>query len=73
MDNATALGLLQQFEDDNEALRQRFFPEDPALFPMDDLSGPDPAIALPGFSDDQRTMIRALLQAVTEQTTRSRA
>ncbi|MEQ8294689.1 MAG: hypothetical protein RIA08_21020 [Roseovarius sp.] len=70
MDNATALALLSQFEEDNEALRQRFFPDDPALFPMDDLSGPDPAIAAPAFSDDQRAMIRALLQAVTEQTAR---
>ncbi|MEQ8897680.1 MAG: hypothetical protein RID23_11345 [Roseovarius sp.] len=73
MDNAAALALLQQFEADNEALRQRFFPDDPALFPMDDLKGPDAAIASPGFSDDQRAMIRALLQAVTEQTARSRA
>lgn len=67
MDNATARALLQQYEADNEALRERFFPDESALFPTDDLDGPDPAIAAPGFSDDQRVMIRALLQAVTEQ------
>lgn len=64
MSNAEARALLDRFAPENEVLRQRFFPNDPALFPTDDLDGPEPDIAAPGFTDDQRALIRALLTAV---------
>lgn len=66
MDNAAARALLARFEDGNETLRRRFFPDDPQLFSTDDLDGPDEAIATPAFSDDQRRIIQALLNAVAE-------
>ncbi len=66
MDNATARALLERFAQDNEALRQRFFPDDPALFSTDDLDGPEPEIAMPSFTDEQRAILRALLRAVVE-------
>jgi len=66
MSNAEARGLLARFEDQNEALRQRFFPDEAALFPTDDLQGPEPRIAAPGFTPEQRTSIAALLRAVAK-------
>ncbi len=66
MNNASARALLARFEDGNEALRRRFFPDDPQLFATDDLDGPDETIATPAFSDDQRRIIQALLTAVAE-------
>lgn len=66
MDNAAARTLLERFADDNEVLRRRFFAGDDALFATDDLDGPEPEIATPGFSDDQRRIIAALLRAVAE-------
>lgn len=66
MGNAAARALLARFATDNEALRQRFFPGEPALFATDDLDGPEPKIAAPGLTPDQRRIIAALLGAVAE-------
>ncbi len=64
MGHAQAREILAGFAEENEALRQRFFPDDPVLFDESDLDGPEPEIAEPGFSDEQRKMIAALLRAV---------
>ena len=64
MSNAQARNLLFQFEAENEALRQRFFPDDDVLFDSSDLHGPEPAIATPSFTDDQRLMIEELLKSI---------
>ncbi|WP_111733265.1 hypothetical protein [Roseovarius amoyensis] len=66
MENTAARALLAQFADGNAALCQRFFPGDNALFATDDLDGPEPEIATPSFTDDQRRIITALLRAVAE-------
>lgn len=71
MGNAEARRLLAHFDAQNEALRRRFFPEDPALFPADDLDGPEPEIARPGLAPDQRQAIRALLFAVARTAAKS--
>ncbi|MEM7597988.1 MAG: hypothetical protein AAF382_09855 [Pseudomonadota bacterium] len=64
MSNTQAREILAQFDDENEALRARFFPEDDVLFDSADLDGPEPEIAVPSFSDDQRHMIEELLKSV---------
>ncbi|MEL7255121.1 MAG: hypothetical protein AAGL23_13160 [Pseudomonadota bacterium] len=56
--------ILSKFEDENEALRARFFPEDEVLFDTSDLDGPEPEIATPTFTDDQRLMVEELLKSV---------
>ncbi|MEO0372166.1 MAG: hypothetical protein AAF231_11970 [Pseudomonadota bacterium] len=56
--------VLAKFEDENEALRARFFPEDDALFDTTDLDGEEPEIATPTFTSDQRQMIAELLKSV---------
>ena len=66
MDNATASDLLAEFEDQNEELRQRFFPGEPVLFETNDLDGPEPEIATPSFTDEQRVLIAAVLKAVVK-------
>ncbi|GAB4285191.1 MAG: hypothetical protein Kow0058_04430 [Roseovarius sp.] len=72
MDNARARALLAEFAADNEVLRQRFFPEEPALFATDDLDGPEPEIAGTGFSPEQRQIVAALLHAVAHCSARAR-
>ena len=64
MSNAEARGILAQFEDENEALRARFFPDEDVLFDSGDLDGPEPEIAEPSFTDDQKHMIEELLKSV---------
>ncbi|MEM1302798.1 MAG: hypothetical protein AAGH17_09460 [Pseudomonadota bacterium] len=64
MSNAQARDLLVQFEAENDALRQRFFPDEDGLFDSSDLDGPEPAIATPSFTEDQRVMIEELLKSV---------
>ena len=66
MSNADARRLLARFDAQNHALRQRFFPEDAQLFDTDDLDGPEPEIATPGFTPEQRQVIEALLTAVAK-------
>lgn len=66
MGNAAARALLARFAADNEVLRQHFFPGEPALFATDDLNGPDPDIAAPGLTPDQRRIVAALLRAVAQ-------
>lgn len=66
MSNGEALGILAEFEEVNEAVRQRFFPRDEALFDMSDLHGPEPVVATSCFTDEQRALIRELLTAVTK-------
>ena len=71
MSNAEARDLLAGFEAENEVLRQRFFPDDNALFPTDDLDGPDPEIAAPGFSEEQKHLIAELLASVARHVRRT--
>jgi hypothetical protein len=71
MDNVTAKALLATFADDNEALRLQFFPDDDHLFDASDLDGPGPDIALSSFTDEQRVIVRALLQAVAKRAANS--
>jgi hypothetical protein len=66
MGNQQAREILARFDDQNEALRRRFFPDDDVLFDTSDLDGPEPEIATPSFTDDQRAMIAELLRAVVE-------
>ena len=56
--------MLSQCEAENEALRQRFFPDADVLFDGSDLHGPGPAIATPSFTADQRLMIEELLKSI---------
>lgn len=64
MSHVQAKEILTAFESENEALRARFFPEDAVLFDAKDLDGPEPEIAMPTFTDDQRVMIAELLKSV---------
>ena len=66
MSNGDARDLLAGFEAQNEALRQKFFPDDPVLFATDDLDGDEPEIATPSFTPEQRQIIEALLKSVAE-------
>ncbi|WP_131802441.1 hypothetical protein [Yoonia tamlensis] len=66
MENAAAKALLANFAEENEALRQAFFPDDAQLFDTADQDGPEPALAQSAFTDKQRAIVGALLRAAAK-------
>lgn len=66
MDNDAAKALLAKFADDNDVLRRRFMPDEPVLFDASDLDGPEPEIAVSSFTQEQRSIISAMLNAVAQ-------
>ncbi|CUH80342.1 hypothetical protein [Tropicibacter naphthalenivorans] len=61
---AQARALMDYYAASNEAVRQRYFPKDEALFETDDLR--QETSADQGFTADQQAMIGALLAAIAE-------
>ena len=61
---AEARAFLDQYSDGNEALRQRYFPDQDALFDTSDLEAEDRDAGIPPFTPEQLREITQLLKVV---------